>query len=57
MADQGFEVQDLLIPYDLLLNIPPFKEPSPYLPHEPVKKTQAIARLRIHVEHALEQVK
>ena len=25
MADKGFEIQNLLVPFNLLLNIPPFK--------------------------------
>ena len=50
MADRGFEIQDLILKHDLLLNIPPFKGSMPSLSMEDVKKTQRIARLRIHVE-------
>ena len=57
MADRGFEIQDLILKHDLLLNIPPFKGSMPSLSMEDVKKTQRIARLRIHVERAIGQVK
>lgn len=57
MADRGFEIQDLILKHDLLLNIPPFKGMLPSLTKEDVQKTQRIARLRIHVERAIGQVK
>lgn len=57
MADRGFEVQDLLVKQGLLLNIPPFKGSKKSLTVHDVKKTQRIARLRIHVERAIGQVK
>lgn len=57
MADRGFEVQDLLVKSGLLLNAPPFKGSRTSLTEEEVKKTQRIARLRIHVERAIGQVK
>ena len=57
MVDRGFEIQDLILKYDLLLNIPPFKGKLPSLSEEDVRKTQKIARLRIHVERAIGQVK
>ena len=57
MADRGFEVQDLLVKPNLILNIPPFKGSRKSLPQADVKKTQQIARVRIHVEQAIGQVK
>ena len=57
MVDRGFEVQDLILKHGLLLNIPPFKGKQRSLSLENVKKTQQIARLRIHVERAIGQVK
>ena len=56
MADRGFEIQDLLVESGTILNIPPFKGPSS-LSEAAVTETQKIARLRIHVERAIGQVK
>ena len=56
MADKGFDIQDLLMKYDLLLNIPPFKGVTA-LHLSDVKKTQTIAIVRIHIEHVIGQVK
>ena len=57
MADRGFEIQDLLVPAGLLLNIPPFRNASGTLSEANVKTTQQIARVRIHVERVIGQVK
>ena len=58
MADRGFDIQDMLAPYGVLLNIPPFRQSaSSHLPQEDVIATQKIARVRIHVERAIAQVK
>ena len=57
MADRGFEIQDLLVPNGLLLNIPPFKDASGVLTAPDVLRTQQIARVRIHVERVIGQVK
>ena len=56
MADRGFNVQDLLLKKGLLLNIPPFKSGT-HLTEQEVMKTQKIARVRIHVERVIGQVK
>ena len=56
MADRGFEIQDLLLKYGILLNIPPFRE-GDHLKEDDVTKTQTIARVRIHVERVIGQVK
>ena len=56
MADKGFDIQDLLVKHGLLLNIPPFKG-STALQFSDVQKTQTIARVRIHVERVIGQVK
>lgn len=58
MAEKGFDVQDLLAKHNTLLNIPPFYESkSTPLSHEDVISTQKIARLPIHVERVIAQVK
>ena len=56
MADKGFDIQDLLVKHGLLLNIPPFKG-SAALQFSDVQKTQTIARVRIHVQCVIGQVK
>ena len=56
MADKGFEIQDLLVKSGHILNIPPFKSSGAFSEKD-VRKTQAIARIRIHVERAIGQVK
>ena len=48
MADRGFEIQDLLAPRKVYLNIPPFMRSKDQL--NP-------ASVRIHVERAIERVK
>ena len=57
MADRGFEVQDLLVKPGLILNAPPFLGSRKALSESEVQKTPRIARLRIHVERAIGQVK
>ena len=57
MADQGLEILDLLVQYDLLLNSPPLKGGKKSLSKKEVRKTQQIARLHIHIERAIGQVK
>ena len=58
MADKSFDIQDLLANYNVLLNIPAFLESkNSHLSKSDVVKTQKIARLRIHVERAIGQVK
>ena len=57
MADRGFAIQDLLVKPNLVLSIPPFKGSSSAMSLEDVKKTQRIASVRIHVEHAIGRVK
>lgn len=56
MADRGFEIQHLLLKHGILLNIPPFTEDG-YLSAKDVVETQKIARVRIHVERVIGQVK
>ena len=57
MADRGFEVRDLLVKPGLILNAPPFKGSRTALTEDEVKKTQKTARVRIHVERVIGQVK
>jgi len=52
MDDKGFDIQDLLAPLGVRLNIPPFLS-SHTFSCEDVVKTKKIAKLRIHVERAI----
>ena len=56
MADKGFDVEDLLAPTGLRVNIPPLKG-AQRLRGTDVLRTQHITRVRIHVERAIARVK
>ena len=56
MADKGFTIEDLL-PLGVSLNIPPFLGGNPQMSAEDVVKTQSIASVRIHIEHAKNKIK
>ena len=57
MADKGFTIQDLLIPYGVHLNVPPFLQSKTQMAVSDVFTTKKIARLRVHVERAIGRVK
>ena len=52
MADKGFQIQDLLAPLGVCLNMPPFLNSNIQMPKEDVLLTRKIAHLCIHVERA-----
>ena len=55
---RGFDIQDLLAKYDIILNIPAFcNSATAHLEGRAVVATQKIARVRIHAERAIGQVK
>ena len=56
MADKGFTISDLL-PFGVVLNIPPFLGQAGQMSAEQVVQTQQIAGLRIHVERAINKIK
>ena len=56
MTDKGFTIADLL-PLGVSLNIPPFLGQAAQMSPEDVVTTQQIARLRIHVERAINKIK
>lgn len=57
MADKEFTIEELLTPQNCTLNIPPFLREKPQFSADDVKKTQEIAKLRIHVERAIRRAK
>ena len=57
MADRGFDIQDLLSPLQVNLNIPAFLSGRPQLSKAEVKESQCIASVRIHVERAIQRIK
>ena len=57
MADKGFNIQDLLAPHGVRLNIPPFNPKAHQLAPQDVVETKTIATVRIHVEKAIKRVK
>ena len=57
MADKGFDIQDLLDPIGVKLNIPPFLHMQDQMPANDVLQTQQIAAERIHVERAINKIK
>ena len=57
MADRGFDIQDLLVKSNLLLNIPSFKGSRPFLPLPDVIETKKISSMRIRVERVIGRVK
>ena len=57
MADKGFNIQDLLDPINVKLNIPPFLHMQDQMSADDVLQTQQIAAERIHVERAINKIK
>ncbi|XP_064641957.1 uncharacterized protein LOC135496527 [Lineus longissimus] len=57
MADKGFDVQDLLDPIGVKLNIPPFLGRHAQMSADDVASTQSIAAERIHVERLINKIK
>ena len=56
MADKGFVIEDLLIPFSVRLNIPPFNTKAHQMLLD-VVTTQHIAAVCIHVERAIGRIK
>ncbi|KAG4078482.1 hypothetical protein HA402_009194 [Bradysia odoriphaga] len=55
LADKGFLIKDVL-PYGVSLNVPPFLM-TPQFTREQVRRTEAIAKARVHVERTINKVK
>ena len=57
MADKGFDIQHLLAPTGVRLNIPPFRWEERVFTPDAVMKAKKIAAVRIHVERAINRIK
>ena len=57
MADEGFNIDDLLQEKGVGLNIPPFLQSQAQFSAQDVHETKNIAKLRIHVERAIRRIK
>ena len=57
MADKEFDIQHLLDPINVKINIPPFLKMTSQMSAAEVAKTQQIASERIHVERAINKIK
>ena len=53
MADKGFNVEDLFLPYQVALNIPTFVKKRNRLAAQDVKNDRKIASKRVHVERVI----
>ena len=57
MADKGFDIQHLLDPINVKINIPPFLKMNSQMSAAEVAQTQQIASERIHAERAINKIK
>ena len=57
MVDRGFTISEELKPLGVSLNIPPFLDGRKQFTKAEVKEGQTIARVRIHVERAIQRIK
>ena len=57
MADNGFDIEEYLIPLGVKLNIPPFLRGKTQFNHSELIQTRRVASLTIHVERAMERIK
>ena len=57
MANKGFQIQDILAPLGIRLNVPPFLNSNTQMSAHDVILTKKIAYLRIHVERSIGRIK
>jgi hypothetical protein len=53
MADKGFNVEDLFLPYQVTINMPTFFKKKNRMSGETVKKDRKISSKRVHIERAI----
>ena len=53
MADKGFNVEDMFIPYHVAINIPTFFKKKNRMSNETVIKDRKIASKRVHIERII----
>ena len=53
MADKGFNVQDLFIPYNVIINIPTFFKKKNRLSGQTVLNDRKIASKRVHIKRII----
>ena len=57
LADRGFNIQELLLPYQVNLAIPPFLKKKKQFSLEDDARTKQVANARIHIERVIGKVK
>ena len=57
LADKGFQIQELLLPYDVRLVIPPFVKNKQQFTVANNARTKKVANARIHVERVIGRIK
>lgn len=53
LADKGFEVQDVFIPYDVTVNIPTMFKKKKIMSRENVINDKKIASKRVHIKRII----
>ena len=57
LADKGFNIQDLLLQYNVELVIPPFLRGKSQFSEVENCKTKSVANARIHIERVIQRLK
>ena len=57
LADRGFNIQELLVPFQVKLIIPPFLKKKKQPDVDDAVKTKQVANSRIHVERVIGRIK
>ena len=57
MADKGFDIEDILPPLGVRLNILPFLDKRQQMLPSDIQMTKSVAAVRIHIDRALGRLK